>query len=450
MGVVDRARGAGVRVKAVGSGHSFSDVVQTTGFLVDTTELSRVLPVEETTLHPGADPATLFRVEAGIRIDDLNEALWDAGLALPNMGGYAGQAIGGAVATATHGSGLSLPPLCDMVASLDLVAADGTVYRIEPALGITDPVAFAAAHPDMVLKQDDSWFRSVVAGLGCMGLVYSLTLRVLPRYWLAETRVLSTWSAVRAQLIAGAVLTTNRHYEVLINPHPTNGDHTCLVTMRNPAPEPAAPPFMRPQRQIVPAIVSASRLAEDALLWLLDQWPGLTPMLLDKAMGTLVDGDGGAPYVDRSYRVLDLGPVNLESVYATEIAFPMSTYLDAVDGILALAVQAQAMGNVYQTSPVSLRFVAGSDQYLAMQQGGPRCMIEMPILNGTRGGREVLTRYEAMAAALGGRCHWGEMQEVSSASVTALYPQAPRWSTVRQLLDPGRMFDNTFTARTGL
>lgn len=35
IGLVNRARGAGVRVKAAGSGHSFSDVVQTTGFLVD-------------------------------------------------------------------------------------------------------------------------------------------------------------------------------------------------------------------------------------------------------------------------------------------------------------------------------------------------------------------------------------------------------------------------------
>ncbi len=74
-----------------------------------------------------------------------------------------------------------------------------------------------------------------------MGLVYAVTLRVQPRYWLAETRILSKWSAVRAQLIAGAVLTTNRHYEVLVNPYPINGENTCLVTMRNPAPAPTAP-----------------------------------------------------------------------------------------------------------------------------------------------------------------------------------------------------------------
>ncbi|APR81700.1 Oxidoreductase, FAD-binding protein [Minicystis rosea] len=450
QGIVNRARGAGIHVKAVGSGHSFSDVVQTTGFLVDTTELSRTLPLEPHLLHPTADASTLFRVEGGIKINDLNELLWEEGLALPNMGGYAGQSIAGAISTATHGSGLGLPPLCDMVASIEIVAADGNVYRIEPTAGITNPAAFAAAHPDVALRQDDTWFRAVVAGLGCMGLVYAVTLRVQPRYWLAETRFLSKWSVVRAQLIAGAVLATNRHYEVLVNPYRLNGDHTCLVTVRNPAPEPTLPTFLRPDRQIAPAIISASQLAENVLVWFLGEFPRFTPYLIDKAMETLVDGEGGAPYVDRGYRVLDLGPVNNESVYATEIAFPMTTYLDGVDRILALAAQAQSLGDIYQTSPISLRFVAGSAQFMAMQEGAPRCMIEMPILSGTRGGREILSRYRAAAAPLGGRCHWGEMQEVTSASVTALYPEAPRWSAIRAILDPGRMFDNSFTARTGL
>lgn len=452
VGIVHRARAAGVTVKAVGSGHSFSDVATTTGFLVDTAALCDILAVEADLLRPGSDPATFFRAEAGIKINDLNEALWDAGLSLPNMGGYAGQALAGALATGTHGTGISLPPLCDMVVSLDLVAADGTVYRIEPAGGITDPAAFAAAHPDMVLRQDDAWFSSVVVGLGAMGIIHSLTLRVLPRYHLAETRFLSKWQSVKAQLINGAVLATNRHFEVLVNPYPTGGDHTCLVTMRNPAPEPAEPAILRAQRQIVPALLSASRLAEGALVWFLDTYPTLTPALIDKAMATLVNGEDGEPYVDRNYRVLDLGPVNLESVYSAEIGFPMTTYLDAVDRILALAAQAAAVGNIYQTSPFSLRFTAPSRHYLSMSHGGPRAMIEMPVLGGTRGGREVLARYEAASRALGGRCHWGELHEVSGAGghITALYPEAPRWSLVRQALDPNRMFDNSFTARTGL
>jgi hypothetical protein len=178
----------------------------------------------------------------------------------------------------------------------------------------------------------------------------------------------------------------------------------------------------------------------------------MTPMLMDQAMGTLVDGNDGAPYVDRNYRVLDLGPVNRESVYASEVAFPMDRYLDAVDRILALAAQAQELGNIYQTSPISLRFVAPSEHFLAMQVGAPRCMIEMPILSGTRGGREVLARYLDAATAFGGRPHWGERQQLSGAggALTALYPDAPRWSKVRAELDPGRMFDNSFTARTGL
>ncbi|MBI4953969.1 MAG: FAD-binding protein [Myxococcales bacterium] len=452
VGIVGRAAAAGVKVKAVGSGGSFSDILQTTGILVDTTALSDVLPLEAGLLRPGADPATLFRVEAGIKIHVLNDKLWDAGLALPNMGGYAGQALAGAVAPATHGSGLALPPIADFVVSLDLVAADGTVYRIEPAGGVTDPAAFAAAHPNIVLKQDDDWFRSVVVGIGAMGLVYSLTLRVVPRYWLAERRYLSTWSDVKQALVAGTPLAAHRHYEVLVNPHPTDGDHTCLVTERNLAPEPTEPALLRPHRQLFPALVSASRLTEEVLVAFLNRFPAFTPALIDAALATLVDGDEDGPYVDRSYRVLDLGPVNRQKVYSGEVAFPLTTYLAAVDRALELAKTARDFGDVYQIAPFALRFVAASQHYLAMQHGGPRCMIEMPILDGMQGGYELLARFEAAAAALEGRPHWGELQEVSAAGggLAALYPEAPRALAVRQLLDPTGMFDNTFTARAGL
>lgn len=448
LGVVNRARNAGVTVKAVGAGQSFSDILQTTGFFVDTTALDAELPLTPSLLRAGVDPATLVRVEAGMRLIRLNELLWDKGLALPNMPAFAGQAVAGAVATAAHGTGLALPPLSDSVVSVDLVAADGTLYRVEPSSGITDPAAFATAHPGWKLEQDDVWFRSVVVGIGCMGLVYAITLRVVPRYWLAETRLLSKWSEVRRDLEEGAVL-RNRHWEVLVNPHPTDGDHTCLVTCRNVVPEPRSPSERRGCRQIIPALLAGSRNAEKALMWFLDKCPRLTPAFVDAAMLTLVDGDHGDPYVDRCYRVLDLGPINHALVYSGELAFPMTSYLDAVERIFEVAAQTVELGEVYQTGPFSLRFVAASEHYLAMSHGGPRCMIEMPLLHGTHGARAALARFDAMASRFEGRTHWGELQEVAGA-VRALYPEAARWSSVRRAIDPDGMFDNTFTARTGL
>ena len=45
-----------------------------------------------------------------------------------------------------------------------------TVYQIDPTMGITEPIKFAKAKRDIVLKQDDGWFNFNVVAMGCMGL----------------------------------------------------------------------------------------------------------------------------------------------------------------------------------------------------------------------------------------------------------------------------------------
>src|SRR6185437_12220312 len=221
-----------------------------------------------------------------------------AGLGLVNMGGYDGQTIAGVISTSTHGSGLAFGSLADQVVSLTLVAGDGKTYRIEPTEGITDPTRWAARHPDIELKQDDGWFDASRVGIGCLGVVYSLVLRVQPRYFLKEERTLSVWSQVKRDLQDGGVLRENVHYEVLVNPYQTNGDHTCLITRRNPIPEPTEPPIEQPRRNFLVELAASIPGTNDLLLAVLNAYPPLTPTVIEQAMGALA-----RDYVDRSYRV---------------------------------------------------------------------------------------------------------------------------------------------------
>ena len=80
-------------------------------------------------------------------IAELNAYLQGRELALPNMGGFDGQTVAGVISTSTHGSGIAFGPLSDFVRSLDIVAAGGTVYRIEPDDGPSDPEAYRARLP---------------------------------------------------------------------------------------------------------------------------------------------------------------------------------------------------------------------------------------------------------------------------------------------------------------
>jgi len=249
--LVRRAEREHTTVRAVGSGHAWSDVALTEGYLVLPDHLGGLIELDDGTLRADAPEDRLVRVLGGTRLRDLNSALDRAGLALPQMGGYDGQTISGVVSTSTHGSGLRWGPFPDLVRSLDLVVAGGRVVRVEPADGLTDAEAFADAYgDDRELIEDDDIFAAAVCGMGCMGVIHALVIEVREKFWLNEVRTLSTWEDVRPTLTPDGVLGEGDHYELFVNPYARrDGRHTVLVTRRGDCSEPARlPPDKRERR----------------------------------------------------------------------------------------------------------------------------------------------------------------------------------------------------------
>ena len=95
------------RVKAVGTGHSFTDIACTDGVMVDLSRMNRVLGRGRRAgqgRRPGSGSPTA-------------RASWpSAGLALENQGDIDKQALAGAVATATHGTGARFRNLSAQIA----------------------------------------------------------------------------------------------------------------------------------------------------------------------------------------------------------------------------------------------------------------------------------------------------------------------------------------------
>ncbi len=149
---IGRAAEAGRAVRVAGSGHSFSPCVPTDGTLLDLARLDRILD---------ADPATgLVHVEAGITLAALNRGLQERGLALPNLGDIDAQTLGGALATATHGTGARLPNLSAQVQALDLVTGAGEQRTLDGG--------------DLL--------RAARVSLGSLGAVTAVTLRCVPAF----------------------------------------------------------------------------------------------------------------------------------------------------------------------------------------------------------------------------------------------------------------------------
>jgi L-gulono-1,4-lactone dehydrogenase len=449
--IVRQAEGDGTTVRAIGSGHSWSDAAVTEGYMVKPGGLRRPLELEGGLLRHAPPPdKTWVRVESGMRIRELNAHLDQQGLALQQMGGYDGQTIAGVVSTSTHGSGTDLGPLCDQVRSLELVGGGGVVYRIEPGEGPTDRVAYERHYPDRKLVQDDHWFRAALVGFGCLGLIYSLMLEVQDEYLLEEVRTERPWSEVAEDLRKGEVFNAHRHYEVYVNPHTRGGDRTCMVTTRHPT---ATPAKKRPDRRrnSVPEFLASLRVLPPIIDFVIGRRPSLSPWLLDRGLKALAD----KRYVSASYKVFNIGTANFMPAYSAEIAVTVDdqgTHVEAIETVFQVAERHRRLGDIFHTAPIALRFVAPSSAYLSMMEGRPTMMMELIQLKKTEGGMELLAAYEEALRPFGARPHWGQIHSLfgGKAQLAELYPQLEGWLEVRHQLDPERTFASPLSRRLDL
>ncbi|MEU6076252.1 D-arabinono-1,4-lactone oxidase [Micromonospora sp. NPDC047074] len=151
--LVRRAREAGTTVRPVGSGHSSSPLVRTDGILLSLDRLAGVI----------ADDGELATAWAGTKLKALGEGLYDAGLAMDNLGDVDYQSIAGATATGTHGTGLGFGNLSTQVTGVRLVTGTG------------ETVDVSAEHNSDLLP-------AARLSLGALGVVTRVTLDVQPRY----------------------------------------------------------------------------------------------------------------------------------------------------------------------------------------------------------------------------------------------------------------------------
>ncbi|HLZ80937.1 MAG TPA: FAD-binding protein, partial [Ktedonobacteraceae bacterium] len=94
-------------VRVVGSGHSFTPLVQTNDVLLS---LEHIQGIEKIDYEHST-----VTVLAGTRLKTLGEDLYARGLAQENLGGIDTQSVAGAISTGTHGTGIRFGSLSTQV-----------------------------------------------------------------------------------------------------------------------------------------------------------------------------------------------------------------------------------------------------------------------------------------------------------------------------------------------
>jgi FAD/FMN-containing dehydrogenase len=379
--VVAESARRGETVRVAGSGHSFVPLCAAeAGTVISLEHLKGVVAAEA-----GAFEATVW---AGSKIFELGEPLRAGGLAMTTMGDIDRQAIAGAIATGTHGTGYQVPSIPNQVVGLRLVTADGGVRELALA---SDPDAMRAAR----------------VSLGALGVVSQVRLRLVPSFRLQER----TWFEAPDECMARLEerIHATRHFEFFWMPV---RDACFMKTLHPTSRDP------EPTREVTIAAPAAGAGSGKP------------------ARAAKGDPPSWRERVDWSDRVFP----SERNVKFNEIEFSLAEE----QGPPCFAeLRALMLGRYRGTVewPLEYRTVAPDDIYLSPMHGRHTVSIsahqaaELPH-------QDFFRDVEAIFRAHGARPHWGKMHTHRAAELRALYPRWEDFQRVRRAMDPQGVFLN--------
>lgn len=397
---IGRARAAGRTVRVAGAGHSFTDAALTNGTLLVLDRMRRVLDVDR--------GSGLARVEAGISLGELSEALWAHGLAFENLGDVDVQSIAGATATGTHGTGSRLPNLSAGLREIELVTADGSTIRVSED---DDP---------------DAW-RAARVGVGALGVVTAVTLQAVPAFTLEGTDSTAPLEEVLDAIDEHA--DGADHFELYAFPH-----SPVAVTRTNRRVERAPEP---PSRLTAWA---GDVLLRNHVLGLAFELGRRAPRTIPATHRTLTRIAGTSRRIDRSYRIF--ASPRLVRFTEMEYALPRPRAAEAVRAVLAVARRA----DLAVPMPIELRFVAPDDAFLSPAGGRETAYVAVHMYRGMEW-EPYFRAVEQVMDGFGGRPHWGKRHFQTAATLAPRYPEWERFQAVRRRLDPDGVLANGYVRR---
>ena len=384
-------RAARAPLRPAGAGHSFAALVPTDGTLLVTDYLDGVFDTDPETLEAS--------VGGGTRIGALGPLLAERGQALTNQPDIDYQAIAGAIATSTHGTGRDFGSLSTQVSGLRLATPDGELRELDPV-----------ANPEV--------FKAAAVSLGALGLTTRVRLRNEAPYRLREHTFLRPLEDVLDGL--GELDAGHRQVEFYAFPHATQA----MVITVDPAEPGEADQFPPDDPEAMKLLVDAWELADWLPVWREEAY--------DAAVG-LVEID-----------TLRVGPSNLVYAHARTVPFNEMEYsvpIEAGPACLREVLATISEREIDVVFPIEYRHVAADDLWLSMFQGRPTATISIHQFH-DRDPWPYMREIEPIFWKYDGRPHWGKLHSLDARRLAPLYSHWQDFAEVREALDPeGRMLN---------
>ncbi|QGV78077.1 D-arabinono-1,4-lactone oxidase [Streptomyces ficellus] len=404
--LADTVRGAaeeGLRVKTVGTGHSFTSIAATDGVLIRPDLLTGIRRVDRRGLT--------VTVESGTSLKRLNAALAREGLSLTNMGDIMEQTVAGAISTGTHGTGRDSASIAAQIRELELVTADGRILTCSEKGTDEERAVFAAAR----------------IGLGALGVVSAITFAVEPIFLLAAREEPMTFDRVTAEF--DALHAENEHFEFYWFPHTGN----CNTKRNNRSAGPAAPPG-RVSGWIEDELLS------NGLFQVVNSVGRAVPAAVPAIAKLSSRALSARTYTDIPYKVFT-SPRRVRFV-EMEYALPREAAVGALRELKAMVDRSP----LRVSFPVEVRTAPADDITLSTASGRETAYIAVHMYKGTPY-RSYFTAAERIMTAHGGRPHWGKLHTRDAGYFAEVYPRFGEFTALRDRLDPDRVFDNDYLRR---
>ncbi|KAI0651302.1 L-gulonolactone/D-arabinono-1,4-lactone oxidase [Trametes meyenii] len=467
--ILELARREGKPVRVAGVGHSPSDLACTTGFMLRTEKLNKVVEVSERPCpcqrKRGCERAHASRIaissrllvpvwlaqspviaeisepaialdlalisfrhsnsvnvekryvvaQAGIILSDLHVALAQHGLAMRNLGSISDQTLGGVVTTATHGTGMDFPVLSTYVCALVLLLADGSRVRCSR-------------------EENHDLFMASICGIGSTGLILEVTLEVEPAFRLREVQETQSFDEVVQNL--DSIARASQHVRLWWFPQAD----VVRVSSSDRTNEPRNPVGTWLWHSLVGYHLLQFFLFVGRYVPDFNLWTGRFAAWLIRDRTVTVDDSHRVYNIDCKYpQYTTEWAVSYE--HAQACLREMRTWLDR---------EFADPAGLRPHGGIEVRFSAADDIWLSPSNGERTCWIGLvqykPYgLNVPY--RKFFAQFEELMIKYGGKPHWAKTHPLGPAALRALYPRFDDFVRVLGEVDPRGTFRNPYVQR---
>lgn len=400
---VRQAKEDGLKVKPVGTGHSFTPAAATDGLLIRPELLTGIRRIDR--------EAGTVTVEAGTPLKRLNAALAREGLSLTNMGDIMEQTVSGATSTGTHGTGRDSASISAQITALELVTADGSVLTCSEKGTEEERAVFAAAR----------------IGLGALGVISAITFAVEPVFFLTAREEPMTFDKVTSEF--DALYAENEHFEFYWFPHTGN----CTTKRNNRSAGPEDPPGR------ISAFVE-DEILSNGLFQVVNTVGRAVPATIPGIAKISSKALSARTYTDIPYKVFT-SPRRVRFM-EMEYAVPRAALVETLRELKTMVERS----NLRISFPVEVRTAPADDITLSTASGRESAYIAVHMYRGTPY-QAYFTAAERIFTAHEGRPHWGKIHTRGADYFAQTYPRFAEFTALRDRLDPDRLFDNAYLRR---